>query len=78
VARLSSFRDPLEEGYFSKLDSLVSSRSWPPRNSSAILKDVRRENDQIKFDLSDLERWRDRLMDAIAQGAYIDVRSGSL
>jgi len=76
VARLSSLRDPLEEGYFSKLDSLVSSRSWPPRYSGAILKDVHR--DPVNFDLSDIERWRDRIMDAIAQGAYIDVRSRSL
>ena len=73
VERLTSFREPIPEGYFSKLDSLVSSRSWPPRHSNAVLSDVYREIDQIKFDLSDLERWRDRLLDAIAQGAIQDV-----
>ncbi|KAK6640549.1 hypothetical protein RUM44_012245 [Polyplax serrata] len=73
VERLTNFRDPVPEGYFSKLDSLVSSRSWPPRHSNALLRDVYREIDQIKFDLSDLERWRDRLLDAIAQGAIIDA-----
>lgn len=73
VERLTSFRDPIENGYFPKLDSLVSSRTWPPRHSNAILSDVYREIDQIKFDLSDLERWRDRILDAIDQGAITDV-----
>lgn len=72
VARLSNFREPLEEGYFPKLDSLVSSRSWPPRPANSPLKDITREIDQIKFDLSDLERWRNRLLQAIAVGFYID------
>lgn len=74
VQRLTTFREPVPEGYFPKLDSLVSSRSWPPRHSNASISDVYREIDQIKFDISDLERWRDRLLDAISQGAIIDVR----
>lgn len=73
MTRLSTLRDPLAEGYFPKLDSLVSSRPWPPRHANALLTDVGRELDQIKFDISDLERWRDRMLQAIAQGSYIDV-----
>lgn len=55
----------------------MSSRTWPPRHANAILSDVYRETDQIKFDLSDLERWRDRLLDSIAQGAITDVSFNS-
>ncbi|KAE8573876.1 Putative prophenoloxidase [Halyomorpha halys] len=54
--RLVNWRDPLEEGYFPKLDSLVASRVWPPRFANTKLNDVYREIDQIKFDLQDLER----------------------
>ncbi|KAL0267125.1 UNVERIFIED_CONTAM: hypothetical protein PYX00_009480 [Menopon gallinae] len=76
VERLTNFRNPIAEGYFSKLDSLVSSRVWMPRHANAYLSDVNREIDQIKFDLSDLERWRDRILDSIAQGAIVDESGG--
>jgi len=29
VIPLNNLRDPITDGYFPKLDSLVSSRSWP-------------------------------------------------
>lgn len=32
-----NFRDPLEQGYFPKLDSLVSSRNWPARMANVKL-----------------------------------------
>ncbi|KAK3918237.1 Phenoloxidase 1 [Frankliniella fusca] len=34
VKRLLNFREPIVEGYFPKLDSLVSSRNWPARPSN--------------------------------------------
>ncbi|XP_054279415.1 phenoloxidase 2-like [Macrosteles quadrilineatus] len=69
--RLLNWRDPIPEGYFPKLDSLVSSRVWPPRTSNTILSDVNREVDQIKFDIQDMERWRDRFYQAIHTGSVI-------
>nr|BAN20821.1 prophenoloxidase [Riptortus pedestris] len=72
VRRLTNLREPIPEGYFPKLDSLVSSRVWPPRFANAVLDDVYREVDQIKFDLSDLERWRDRIFSAIHSGTVVD------
>ncbi|XP_014276959.1 phenoloxidase 1 [Halyomorpha halys] len=72
VKRLINLREPLEEGYFPKLDSLVSSRNWPPRFSNTKLSDIYREIDQIKFDLQDLERWRDRIFAAIHSGTVVD------
>lgn len=52
VGRLNNFRAPIPEGYFPKLDSLVASRSWPARISGATLKDLNRELDQVRIDLS--------------------------
>lgn len=52
VGRLNNFRAPIPEGYFPKLDSLVASRSWPARISGATLKDLNRELDQVRLDLS--------------------------
>lgn len=72
VRRLSNLREPIPEGYFPKLDSLVSSRVWPPRFANVTLSDVYREVDQIKFDLSDLERWRDRIFSGIHSGTLVD------
>jgi hypothetical protein len=37
VKRLLNWREPIPEGYFSKLDSLVASRVWPPRHSNAVM-----------------------------------------
>lgn len=72
VGRLNNFRAPIPEGYFPKLDSLVASRSWPARISGAFLKDLNRELDQVRLDISDLERWRERFFEAINQGSVVD------
>lgn len=56
------------------MDSLVASRAWPARVANTTLKDLDRELDQIKNDVADLERWRDRFYEAIHQGFVIDVR----
>lgn len=73
VGRLNDFRAPIPEGYFPKLDSLVASRSWPPRVSGAVLKDLNRELDQIRLDIADLERWRERFFEAINQGSVVNA-----
>jgi len=38
VTRFLNWREPMPEGYFPKLDSLVSSRVWPPRHSNAVVR----------------------------------------
>ncbi|XP_049840628.1 phenoloxidase 2-like isoform X1 [Schistocerca gregaria] len=74
VKRLLNWHEPVEEGYFPKLDNIVSSRVWPPRNSFTTLRDINRELDQIKFDIQDLERWRDRIFEAIHSGSVINEK----
>ncbi|XP_049766727.1 phenoloxidase 1-like [Schistocerca cancellata] len=71
VKRLQSLSEPIKEAYFPKLDSFVASRVWPPRNSNVTLSDVDREQEQLKFDIQDLERWRDRMFDAIHRGTVV-------
>ncbi|XP_050510955.1 phenoloxidase 1-like [Diabrotica virgifera virgifera] len=68
VERFIDWRKAIPEAYFPKLDSLVSSRSWPARVANQKLSNLRRETDQITQDIDDLERWRDRIFDAIHSG----------
>ncbi|XP_054737407.1 phenoloxidase 2-like [Anastrepha obliqua] len=72
VARFNNLRDPIKEGYFPKLNSLVANRSWPPRFKDTKLSDVNRPLDHVQRDVSDLERWSDRILNAIAEGFVID------
>ncbi|BES90425.1 Phenoloxidase subunit 2 [Nesidiocoris tenuis] len=72
VKKFNNFREAIPEGYFPKLDSLLGSRSWPPRFSGTTIRDVYREADQIEFEILDLERWRDRIYSAIHGGAIQD------
>ncbi|XP_034237614.1 phenoloxidase 1-like [Thrips palmi] len=78
VKRLLNLREPIPEGYFPKLDSLVSSRVWPARASNTVLSDIAREGDQIQFDLQDIERWRDRIYEAVHTGAVVTDKNTRL
>ncbi|XP_067015103.2 phenoloxidase 2 [Anabrus simplex] len=77
VKKLHNLREPIKEGYFPKLDSLISSRVWPARQYNTRLQDVNREDQQIKFDIVDLERWIDRLFSAIHMG-YVETTKGKI
>lgn len=74
VERLVDFRKPIPEGYFPKLDSIVASRGWPGRVSNSSLQNINRSVDKIRFDIDDMERWRDRIYAAIHSGAVVLVR----
>lgn len=60
VKRYVNIREPIPEGYFPKLDSLVSSRNWPPRHRNASLSVSRKVFDK-KFLIRSLFNliWRD-------------------
>uniref|UniRef100_A0A1A9WK12 tyrosinase n=1 Tax=Glossina brevipalpis TaxID=37001 RepID=A0A1A9WK12_9MUSC len=78
VVRYNDFRKPIAEGYFPKMDSLVASRSWAPRFDNTRLRDLRRTSDQITMDVADLERWRDRILEAIHMGYVMDESGNRL
>ncbi|VVC24126.1 Hypothetical protein CINCED_3A001218 [Cinara cedri] len=72
VVRLTNWRDPIEEGYFPKLDNILANRVWPSRPVNSRFSNINREVDQISFDIEDLERWRDRIFNAIHAGFVLD------
>lgn len=78
VVRWTDWKAPIEEAYFPKLDSLVASRAWPARVSNQVIRNLNREVDQIKQDVDDLIRWRDRIYAAIHSGFAQDERGGQI
>ena len=71
VKVLNNVREAIPEGYFPKLLSSLNNRTYPGRVSNLKLKDVEREGN--KLDLADLDRWGDRVVQAIDQGFVTDV-----
>lgn len=69
VKRLHDFREPIPEAYFPKLQNTVSSKIWPARIANTVLADV---SGEITFDIQDLERWRDRIVEAIQTGIVVN------
>lgn len=74
VKKLDIWHEPLEEAYFPKLDNLLASRVWPAREKFTQLHDVDREAQQLTFDLDDLKRWKNRILDAIHSGTAINAK----
>ena len=75
VKIMNNFREPIPEAYFPKMIRTLSQRSYPPRLTNSTLKDFNRDDfGGAKFDIADLERWRDRILEAIDMGYVLDVR----
>lgn len=53
----------------------MSSRSWPPRASDTQVRDVYRAVDQVSIEISTLETWRTRIMEAIRNG-FVTTTNG--
>lgn len=68
---LSNLREEIPEGYFPKILSSINNRTYPARISKQQLRDVARPDGSIE--ISELERWRDRILAAIDQGYVEDV-----
>ncbi|XP_034256439.1 phenoloxidase 1-like [Thrips palmi] len=75
VKRLE-LREPIKEGYYPKLDSLVSSRVWPGRPPHTRLQDLNR--DGLKINIEDLELWSSRIYDAISAGVVQKASGGTV
>lgn len=71
VKILNNIREPIPEGYFPKLLSSTTNRTYPGRVPNTLLKDIERETSF--FELADLERWADRIVQAIDQGYVTTV-----
>lgn len=70
---LNSLRVPIEEGYFPKLNTQNSSNTWPPRFDDTLLSDVRRSKERVFVSVDKLERWAERIIDAVDMGYVVGV-----
>lgn len=70
VRPLSNFREAIPEGYFPKIIRSANNRAYPPRGSNVSLSDVDRDNTSVE--IGDMERWRDRILQAIDQKFVIN------
>lgn len=73
VRPLNNLREPIPEAYFPKIVRSSNNRAYPARVSGTVLMDINRTDDNVVVALSDLERWRDRIYQAIDQGFVVDV-----
>nr|ADD70249.1 prophenoloxidase [Panulirus longipes] len=71
--KLENWRIPVPDGYFSKLTVNNTSRAWGTRQDNSMLMDFKRQDLGLDpIDITDIEIWRSRLLDAIHQGYMID------
>lgn len=69
VRPLNNIRAIVPEGYFPKIIRSSNNRSYPARHPNSLLQDVNRP--EAVVELADIERWRDRIYQAIDQGYVI-------
>ncbi|XP_047489433.1 phenoloxidase 1-like [Penaeus chinensis] len=73
VQKLENWRAPIDDGYFSKLTVNNSGRAWGTRQDDTKMQDFQRNDFGLDFtEVTDLEIWRSRILDAIHQGFMID------
>ncbi|CAH2266231.1 phenoloxidase 1-like [Pararge aegeria] len=68
VKKFSDFNEPIAEAYFPKLDSLTTSRGWPPRQANMRWSDLNRPVDGLVVTIADMNRWRRNIEEAISTG----------
>ncbi|XP_052739225.1 phenoloxidase 1 [Bicyclus anynana] len=68
VKKFNNFTDPIPEAYFPKLDSLTTSRGWPPRQANMRWSDLNRPVDGLVVSIDDMNRWRRNIEEAISTG----------
>lgn len=67
---LTNLRSIIPEAYFPKIIRSKLNRAFPPRVANMILQDVNRTDATVE--VADIERWRDRIYQAIDQGQVTD------
>lgn len=67
----SNFREPIKEGYYSKLLRNTNMRPYPGRAPNTTLKDVNRPDEDVVVTLDDEEQVRSNILFAIDQGVAI-------
>lgn len=62
-----NFQELIPEAYYPKLSSQLAGRAWPSRPSGLQLQDVNRPDQDLSFDVSDLERFMSRILNDVDQ-----------
>lgn len=73
VEPFSDFRQILEDGYYPKMTTTMAERNIPPRQNNMYWYNLKRTEEEMVLNITDLERWRDRIIDAIDRGFAFDV-----
>ena len=76
VVDLSNLRTPLPEAYFPKMIRSSNNRAYPGRVENSVLRDMNRTEATVA--VADLERWRDRILEAIDAGSVMDTRGNRI
>lgn len=68
-----NWREPVKEGYYSKLLRNTNMRPYPGRPPNTTLKDLNRPEEDLVVTLTDMENWLANILVAIDQGVIIAV-----
>lgn len=63
---MENFNDIIPEGYFSKLTRSINNTAYPSRSANTKLRDINR--DDITVSVAEMDRWRNRILEAIDAG----------
>lgn len=76
VKPFNNLRERIPEGYFPKIIRGVNNRAYPARVSNSMLQDLTRVEDDSYVQIDEVERWRDRIHNAIDQGFVVEQGTG--
>ncbi|XP_062550620.1 phenoloxidase 2-like [Armigeres subalbatus] len=72
IKPLDNLQDPIPEAYFPKMVRSLNNRAYPARHDNQVLRDLNRVDSDTIITVNELQRWRDRIYQAIDQGFVVD------
>ncbi|XP_065075624.1 phenoloxidase 8-like [Ochlerotatus camptorhynchus] len=69
---LTNLREPITEAYFPKMVRSLNNRAYPARHDNQVMRDLNRVDNDTIITVDELQRWRDRIIQAIDQGFVVD------
>ncbi|XP_055532399.1 phenoloxidase 1-like [Wyeomyia smithii] len=72
VRPLTNYREAISEAYFPKMIRSSNNRAYPARAADSVLRDLNRVDNDTIVSVNDLQRWTDRIHQAIDQKFVVD------
>ena len=69
---------PIVEAYFPMLDTEVAGKSYPHRPANMKVTDINRPDIDMRFDISDLKRFEERIYEAINKKKALSSKDGEI